>query len=175
MRDIWHAFPIRRIRVAGIAVAVTAAVAMGFFSPGAANADTFVPLPDGHVEGPGATIDSVGEHAVVSPSLADNGIGRNVWVSGRVSADVVTPHGTVGPYNGPQNNPGTGDSSTHGASALTVGYIVGCQVALGSLSSSLSAALSTAPSLSGSLSLPLAPGDVKWVRFDQIDIPDSGT
>ncbi|MCU1639962.1 MAG: hypothetical protein JWN03_237 [Nocardia sp.] len=174
MRIVRSVGRIRMYRAAGAAIAAVALA--GFAAPGAANADAFASLPNGHSEGQGATIDSVGEHVVVSPSLASNGAGRNAWVSGRVTADVVAPHRSVGPNNGPQNSPGTNDSSTHGVSALTVGYEVGCQVALGSSSPGVSASLSSAPSISASASLPLSlsPGEVKWVRFDQIDIPDSG-
>ncbi|WP_433678202.1 MspA family porin [Nocardia sp. CA-119907] len=172
MRNHHRSF--RRTGARPVVVVTAAVAAVGLYSAGGANADTFVPLPDGHTEGPGATIDSVGEQAVVSPSLAANGAGRTVWVSGRVTADVVTPHGEVGPNNGPKGDAGTNNSSTHGVSTLTVGYLVGCQVALGSLSASLSAAFSSAPSATGSFSVPLAPGQVKWVRFDQKDMADSG-
>ncbi|MEV6321118.1 mspA family protein, partial [Nocardia sp. NPDC051787] len=96
----------RGARVAGIGAA--AAVAMGLLSTGAANADTFVPLPDGHKVGPGVTITRNGERALISPSLAANGAGRVVWVSGNAIADVaVTPEGEIGPNNGPTGNPGT--------------------------------------------------------------------
>jgi hypothetical protein len=57
---------------------------------------------------------------------------------------------------------------------MSVGYLVGCQVSLGSLSAALSGEVSTSPTLSGSLSLPLAPGQVKWVNFDQKDMTESG-
>ncbi|MGV9482935.1 hypothetical protein, partial [Gordonia aichiensis] len=113
---------------AGAAVAVT----IGLLSAGAANADTFVPLPDGQKNGPGVTVSRTGESAIVSPSLAANGAGRVVWVSGNARADVqVTPEGEVGPWNGPSNRPGSNNSSTHGASQLSTGYIVGCQVSIG--------------------------------------------
>src|SRR5690606_36635221 len=93
-------------RVVGIGAAAT--IAVGLFSAGAANADTFVPLPDGEKLGPGVTITRTGEHAVVSPSLAANGAGRVAWVSGNATADVtVTPEGEEGPNNGPSNAPGT--------------------------------------------------------------------
>ncbi|MCX4093256.1 MspA family porin [Nocardia sp. alder85J] len=160
-------------RAAGVALAATAAVGLG--AAGAANADTFVPLTDGHTDGAGAVIDSRGEHALISPSLAGNGAGRNVWVSGDVSADVDTPDGAAGPWNGAAGGTGTNNSSTHGTSELTVGYVVGCQVSLGSLSTSMSAALSSAPSLAGSLSLPLKPGEITWVTIDQKDLPHTGT
>ncbi|MFI1915374.1 MspA family porin [Nocardia sp. NPDC020380] len=151
-------------------------VALGFFSPGAANADAWVALPDGHIEGPGVKITSRGERAIVSPSLASNGAGRSTWVSGNITAEVDTPDGTIGPNNGAKNFPGTNNSSTHGSSGLTVGYIVGCQVAVGSLSASTGFTISpTSPSVSGGVSIPLTAGQVAWVQIDNIDTPKSGT
>ncbi|MGW4246447.1 MspA family porin [Nocardia sp. NPDC004722] len=76
------------------AVAAVAAT-IGLLSTGAANADTFVPLPDGHITEPGVSM-------------------------------------------------------------------------------GISAGISSSPSLSGSLSLPLGPGEVKWVNFDQKDMVESG-
>lgn len=94
----------RGARVAGFGAA--AAVAMGMLSTGAADADTFVPLPDGQKVGPGVTITRNGDQALISPSLAANGAGRVVWVSGNVVADVtVTPEGEIGPNNGPTETP----------------------------------------------------------------------
>ncbi|MGF6887055.1 hypothetical protein ABIA39_004189 [Nocardia sp. GAS34] len=172
MRDIKKAGSAWVLRATGIAAACTAAI--GLFSTGAANADTFVPLPDGHVVNPGVTIDSVGNSVNISPSLAANGAGRVAWLSTHITANVTTPPGTVGPNNGPINNPGTNNSSTHGASTMSVGYVVGCQVALGALTAGVSGEISTTPTLSGSLSLPLAPGQVKWVNYDQKDMTTSG-
>ncbi|MBO0855040.1 MAG: MspA family porin [Nocardia sp.] len=153
---------------------MTAGAAVGIWSPGAAVADVTVPLPDGHIDGPGIHIASSGERAVISPSLAANGAGRTAWVTGNVTVDIQTPPGTVGPKNGASNDPGTNDSSTHGASQVTVGYVVGCQVALGNMSASLGATLSTSPTVSGGISFPLAPGQVKWVQVDYLEMPTSG-
>ncbi|WP_216896289.1 MspA family porin [Nocardia alni] len=172
MREIRNAGSAWALRAAGITVAVTAAI--GLFSTGAANADTFVPLPDGHVVDPGVTIDSTGNSVIISPSLAANGAGRVAWLSSHIVTNVTTPVGTVGPWNGPQNNAGTNNSSTHGASTLSVGYVMGCQVSLGELSAGVSGEISTTPTLSGSLSLPLSPGQVKWVNYDQQDMTSSG-
>ncbi|MFQ6330534.1 MspA family porin [Nocardia sp. CWNU-33] len=166
----------RGVRVAGVGAA--AAVAMGLFSTGAANADTFVPLPDGQKIGTGVTINRTGERALISPSLSANGAGRVVWVSGNAIADVaVTPEGTVGPYNGATNAPGTNNSSTHGASALTTGYIVGCQVSIASdaISAGVSGGVSLdGGSLGGSIGLNLGPGEVKFVSIDSKDILKPG-
>ncbi|MFE7723910.1 MspA family porin [Nocardia rhizosphaerihabitans] len=159
---------------AGAAVAVT----IGLLSAGAANADTFVPLPDGEKLGPGVTLSRTGEHAVISPSLAANGAGRVVWVSGNARADVqVTPEGEIGPYNGPTNRPGSNNSSTHGASQLNTGYIVGCQVSIGdeAIRAGLQGAISTdGPGVFGSFGLDLGPGEVAFVQIDAKDILKPG-
>ncbi|MEV0331652.1 MspA family porin [Nocardia sp. NPDC050717] len=159
---------------AGAAVAVT----MGLLSAGAANADTFVPLPDGHKQGPGVTLSRTGEHALVSPSLAANGAGRVVWVSGNARADVTeTPEGEVGPYNGPSNRPGSNNSSTHGASNLNTGYIVGCQVSIAddAIGAGLSGGVSSGGvSAGGSIGLNLGPGEVAFVQIDAKDILKPG-
>ncbi|MGV9835385.1 MspA family porin [Nocardia niigatensis] len=166
-------------RVAG--VGAVAAVAMGLFSTGAANADTFVPLPDGQKVNPAGTvtITRTGEHAIVSPSLAANGAGRVVWVSGAASAVITdTPEGTVGPNNGPTNNPGSNNSSTHGTSQISTGYIVGCQVSIGedAVSAGISGTLSlTNGSIGGSIGLNLGPGQVVFVQIDFKDVPKAGT
>ncbi|MFI7003645.1 MspA family porin [Nocardia sp. NPDC050175] len=166
----------RGVRIAGAGAA--AAVAMGLLSTGAANADTFVPLPDGQKIGPGVTISRNGEHAVISPSLAANGAGRVVWVSGNAVADITaTPEGKVGPTNGATNNPGTNNSSTHGTSQLNTGYIVGCQVSIAD--NAISAGVSGGINLSGanaggSIGVNLGPGDVKFVNIDAKDITKPG-
>ncbi|WP_460697580.1 MspA family porin [Nocardia thraciensis] len=156
------------------AAAAILVTAVGLWSPGAARADTFVPLPDGHIEGPGVKITNVGERAVISPSLAANGAGRTAWVSGNVTVDIETPEGEVGPNNGALNEPGTNNSSTHGSSGLTVGYIVGCQVALGNFGPSLAVTLSQTPSAAAGLSFPISPGEVKWVQINNKDMKKSG-
>ncbi|MEV5838373.1 MspA family porin [Nocardia sp. NPDC052112] len=166
----------RGARIAGVGAA--AAVAMGLLSTGAANADTFVPLPDGQKNGPDVTLTRTGEHALISPSLAANGAGRVVWVSGNAIADVnVTPEGTVGPNNGASGAPGTNNSSTHGASQLSTGYIVGCQVSIASdaISAGLSGGINlSGGSLGGSIGLNLGPGEVKFVQIDYKDILKPG-
>jgi hypothetical protein len=136
----------RSARLAGFGVA--AAVAVGLMSTGAANADTFVPLPGGekvvNAGGITAKIARNAESALVSPSLAANGAGRVAWVSGDVFADL---QGAV-PEEG---------------ATLTTGYIVGCQLDITGLEAGISGSLSLdGPSASGSLSLPIAPGEVKF-------------
>lgn len=166
-------------RVVGSTGCVTvAAVTLGLLSTGAADADTFVPLPDGSKAGPGVIVSRTGEHAVISPSLAANGAGRVVWVSGTASADVsVTPEGEVGPNNGPTGADGTNNSSTHGASQLNTGYIVGCQVSIAddAIGAGLSAGITTTgANVGGSVGLNLGPGEVKFVQIDFKDILKPG-
>lgn len=166
----------RGARAAGVGAAV--AMAMGFFSVGAAHADTFVPLPDGEKIGPGVTITRTNESALISPSLAANGAGRVVWVSGKARADVTaTPEGTVGPNNGARGDEGTMNSSTHGASRLTTGYIVGCQVSIGGDAISLGGDVSvgtSGPGVNGSFGVKLGPGQIKMVTVDGKDILKPG-
>ncbi len=166
----------RGVRIAGVVVA--AAAGMGLLSTGAASADVFVPLPDGQKLGPGVTVSRTGEHALISPSLAANGAGRVVWVSGNAIADVsVTPEGAVGPSNGASGAPGTNNSSTHGASQLSTGYIVGCQVSIASdaISAGLSGGINlSGGSLGGSIGINLGPGEVKFVQIDYKDILKPG-
>lgn len=169
----------RGARIAGIGAA--AAVAMGLFSTGAANADTFVPLPDGQKVAPSGTvtITRTGERATISPSLSANGAGRVVWVSGNATAEVTeTPEGTAGPNNGAANGPGSNNSSTHGTSQLSTGYIIGCQISIGedAITAGVSGGLSLSDaSLGGSIGVNLGPGEVKFVQIDYKDIKKAGT
>ncbi|WP_433681091.1 MspA family porin [Nocardia sp. CA-119907] len=160
-------------------VGAGAVVAVGLLSTGAANADAFVALPDGQKAGPGVNVIRNGEHAIVSPSLAANGAGRTVWMSGNAIAEVaVTPEGAVGPNNGPSGAPGTNNSSTHGISQLSTGYIVGCQVSIAdnAISAGVSGGINlSGGSLGGSVGLNLGPGEVKFVQIDYKDIPKPGT
>ncbi|MEU6579224.1 MspA family porin [Nocardia sp. NPDC046763] len=165
-------------RFAGVGAA--AAVAIGLFSTGAANADTFVPLPDGQKVNPAGTvtITRTGEHAIVSPSLSANGAGRVVWVSGVASAVIDTPDGTVGPNNGPVGGPGSNNSSTHGTSQINTGYIVGCQISIGedAISAGISGNVSlNSAGVGGSIGVNLGPGQVAFVQIDSKDVPKSGT
>ena len=99
-------------RLAG--VGAVSAVALGFFSAGAANADTFVPLPDGSITrtidgGTTVTVSRVGETALISPSLGSTPLHRNVWTSGTAVVDVSGP-------------------KTSGS--IEPGYIVACQLTM---------------------------------------------
>ncbi|MFB7878767.1 MspA family porin [Nocardia sp. NPDC056064] len=155
-----------------------AAIAFGGFAAGTAGADAHVPLPDGQRNGPGVSITRTGERAVISPSLAANGAGRVAWVSGTVTADVTaTPEGEVGPYNGPAGKEGSNNSSTHGASQLNTGYIIGCQVAIGddAISAGISGGIDlSGGSLGGSVGLDIGPGEVKFVQIEKKDILKAG-
>ena len=138
----------RGARVAGLGAA--AAVALGLMSTGAANADTFVPLPGGekivNAGGVTAKIARNAESALVSPSLAANGAGRVAWVSGDVFAELG------------------GEIPEEGAT-LTTGYIVGCQADITGLEGGLSADLGLdSLGLGGSLSIPISAGEVKFAK-----------
>ncbi|MFD3427355.1 MspA family porin [Nocardia fluminea] len=93
--------------------AITAA-ALGLLSTGAANADQFVDLApvsltESMSDGSLLTVNS-DDAAVVSPSMGATPLHRNVWVSGHVAVQ---------------------GSPIMTSARLEVGYIVGCQVALG--------------------------------------------
>lgn len=165
------------VRLGGVGAVI--ACAAGLATAGHAAADTFVPLPDGREYAPGATITRTAEHAVVSPSMAANGAGRVAWVSATITAEVTqTP--TVegpGPYSVPEDWPGTNNSSTHGASQVNTGYIVGCQVSIGdsAISAGLSGNVSTnGAGLSGSAGIQIGPGEVAFVRVGFKDILEPG-
>ncbi|WP_330228436.1 MspA family porin [Nocardia sp. NBC_00508] len=96
-------------RAAGLCA--SAAITMGLLSTGAANADTFVPLPGGELtktlsDGTVVTIRLVGESATISPSMGSTPVHRNAWVSGSAQVEVS---GAAG-------------------GAIFPGYTVGCQV-----------------------------------------------
>ncbi|GGK49281.1 MspA family porin [Nocardia camponoti] len=96
-------------KVAGVSAAAT--VAVGLFSTGAANADTFVPLPGGDItkvlsDGTVVNIKLVGESANINPSLGSTPVHRNAWVSGSAQVSV----------------------SDGGSGRIYPGYTVGCQV-----------------------------------------------
>jgi hypothetical protein len=136
----------RGARIAGLGAA--AAVVLGLMSTGAANADTFVPLPGGEkVVNAGSVTAKIArnaESALVSPSLAANGAGRVAWVSGDVFAELG------------------GEIPEEGAT-LTTGYIVGCQADITGLEGGLSADLGLdSLGLGGSLSIPISAGEVKF-------------
>ena len=172
-------------------MAVIGATAVGLVSQGAANADTFVKLPGGSIRGDdGIVLSRSNESAQISPSLAANGAGRTAWVSADIT--LVAPNlkeKKAGPNRGAQNEStstsgtlGTNSTETNGAAAtLSTGYIVGCQVAIGSLSLGGGGALSglggTAPTLAlnGTFSVPLTPGAVSFAVVNSKNIEKKGT
>ncbi|WP_028477640.1 MspA family porin [Nocardia sp. CNY236] len=96
-------------RAAGVGAAAT--IAMGLFSAGAANADTFVPLPGGEisktlVDGTVVTVRMVGESANINPSMGATPLHRNAWVSGSAQVEL----------------------SNDAGGRIFPGYTVGCQV-----------------------------------------------
>ncbi|OZC88152.1 hypothetical protein CH282_08380 [Rhodococcus sp. 06-418-1B] len=96
---------LRRIgRIAALGAA--ASMAVGLMSTGVANAETFVPLPNGEkVAGP-YKIAHFDESAKVAPQIAFNGLNRNAWATGTALSEV--PEGATG--------------------TLKTGYLVGCQL-----------------------------------------------
>ncbi|WP_072813927.1 MspA family porin [Rhodococcus zopfii] len=183
-------------------VAAAAAIALGFLSVGAANADTLVPLPDGEITAPGgkATVTRTEESALISPSMAANPTNRVAWVSGKITARVNVDipkepgktDGSTSPLAGANN------SSTHGVSRINTGYIVGCQVDISGLKGNLGINFSTggssamtgnlltdavtgvttltnAVSPTASLSVPLQPGQVTFVHLEGKDITEKNT
>ncbi len=174
------AHPVRLgVQAAGVAATVIAVI--GLLSTGAAKADAFVPLPNGEQIADGVKIDRYGESAYIYPSMSANGAGRDANVSGTVIANVTAtptiPH--TGPFNiPPANSPGSNNSSVHGSSQLNTGYIVGCQVSIGTSAITAGGGLSlstTQAGANGSISLQLGPGQVTFVQLSYKDILHPGT
>ncbi|MGW4248051.1 MspA family porin [Nocardia sp. NPDC004722] len=99
-------------RAAGIGAVATAA--LGLFSTGAANADTFVPLPGGTLtqtmdDGTVVTITMTGESANINPSMGATPLHRNAWASGTARVQLSGTNGNAG-------------------GKIVPGYVVGCQV-----------------------------------------------
>ncbi|MEV0945459.1 MspA family porin [Rhodococcus sp. NPDC049939] len=147
---------LRRVaRIAGLGAA--AAVALGLMSTGAANADTFVPLPGGEkvmdAGGVNVKVARNAESALLSPSLSANGASRVAWLSGDVFADL-------------------GGNVPEEGATLTTGYIVGCQADISGLDAGLAGGFSlTGPSLGAAMSMPMSPGEVTFVKLgDKSDL-----
>jgi hypothetical protein len=99
-------------RAAGAGAVATAA--LGLFSTGAANADTFVPLPGGDItktlsDGTVVHVWMDGESANINPSMGATPLHRNAWASGSAHVEISS------------------DSSATGGK-IYPGYTVGCQV-----------------------------------------------
>ncbi|GAB0101458.1 hypothetical protein JMUB6875_04220 [Nocardia sp. JMUB6875] len=154
-------------RAAGVAAAATAA--LGLLSTGAANADTFVPLPGGSItetmdDGTVVTISMTGESANINPSMGSTPLHRNAWVSGTAR---VTLSGTNGAVGG----------------KIVPGYVVGCQVNIsgGGASGGASGALDagdqvsvnkSGTGLNGGGNLTLGPGQSKAFYLLDQEAPD---
>ncbi len=100
--------------VAGVCVPLVLAVG------GSAGADTLVPLPDGHAsytthDGVTVRVDRTGESATISGSMAASPLSRNAMVSAVATVQATAP-GAVKITGG----------------RIETGYLVGCQVDLGS-------------------------------------------
>lgn len=147
------------VRLAGLGAA--SAVALGFFSAGAANADTFVPLPDGQIsktldDGTVVTVFRSGESALISPSMGATPLHRNVWTSGLARVEV----------------------STDAGGSIEPGYIVACQLTFGGgadggagLDATVdpsTGATQGAPSTSGNAGITIGPGQA--VKYPILDL-----
>lgn len=104
---------INRTMTARLAAGVAVTAALGLSSTGAANADTFVPLPGGVIsqtlsDGTVVTVRLVGESANLSGSMGATPLHRNAWVSGSAQVELSGPHASGG--------------------SIFPGYVVGCQV-----------------------------------------------
>ncbi|WP_045822865.1 MspA family porin [Williamsia herbipolensis] len=171
-------------------MAVVGATAVGLVSQGAANADTFVKLPNGAQRGDDLLITRSNESVQVSPSLAANSFGRNAWVSADITLYAPKLKAKkAGPNRGPAGEATAGFAGTNGvetngaAATLSAGYIVGCQVnfqgltlgggfSLGNFGASNG---NSSAGLSGSVSVPLTPGGVNFVVLNYKNVEKAGT
>ncbi|MDF0531404.1 MspA family porin [Tsukamurella sp. 8F] len=122
----------KKIVLRGAAAAVVAGTAVAGLASGAADADTFIPLPNGSVTqriGGGAiTVTATGQSAKLSPGMVALPSTRNAWVSGTVRATIKGA------------KPGNG--------TIQAGYVVGCQVAIGDTNIKLGASGDSGVSIS---------------------------
>lgn len=106
----------QKLAIRGASVVAVAGVALGALSTGAANADTFIPLPNGStsnkVGDATVTVTVTNQSAKLSPGMVSLPTTRNAWVSGVVSAKI---------------NGGKADGGS-----ISAGYAIGCQVDVGS-------------------------------------------
>ncbi|MGQ4619428.1 MspA family porin [Nocardia sp. R7R-8] len=151
-------------RLAGMGAAAT--VAMGLFSTGAANADTFVPLPGAEIvktlsDGTVITVRLADESATISPSMGATPIHRNAWVSASAQVEV---------------------SGTGAAGSIWPGYTVGCQVniagggvnggAAGTVTSDGNGGATGDVGGNGGANLSLGPGQAKSFYVLDLEKPD---
>ncbi|GAB17110.1 hypothetical protein GOEFS_019_00230 [Gordonia effusa NBRC 100432] len=140
------------LRRASAAAAVAAVAAVGLSSMGAGGAAAGK-LPNGFkkvtgIDGQVVQTWRTGEYAFAQQSEAHNGAGRSARVSGTYTSKISKGGGNV-----------------------EVGYLVGCQVNLGSLDAGIS--ISATPSVGASLSLPLSPGEIKKVAVTDKDFKNN--
>ncbi len=139
---------VRRAAVASAALAVAATGVIA--STGDADAAR---LPGGSktttgIDGQVVKISRTGESVRPQVSVANNGAGRSAAVSGTYSAKL-----------------------SKGTGSLTVGYLVGCQIDITGLKGGISGGIAlSGASLSGSVSVPLAPGQVAFVKGDSLSL-----
>ncbi|KXF49245.1 porin [Rhodococcus sp. SC4] len=151
-----------------LAAVGTAAVAtMGFFSVGAASADTFIPLPGGSIaktltDGTVVTVNLTDESANISASLGSTPLHRNVWVNGKAAVTL--------------------DGAGAKGATITPGYILACQVDFGA---SANGKAGSTPSVAddGTVSIPvtgttgagitLGPGQAKNVTLLDLEKKDA--
>jgi hypothetical protein len=130
-------------------------------STGAANADTFVPLPDQTVtqtlqDGSVVTLTLTEDSATINPSMGSTPLHRNAWVSGRVKVSMTNGQAIDG--------------------WVWPGYVVGCQIDINgggvSESATASATSSTTTASSGSTAtLSLGPGQAQTFSLLDIERP----
>jgi len=139
---------VRRAAVASAALAVAATGVIA--STGDADAAR---LPGGSktttgIDGQVVKLSRTGESVRPQVSVANNGAGRSAAVSGTYSAKL-----------------------SKGTGSLTVGYLVGCQIDITGLKGGISGGIAlSGASLSGSVSVPLAPGQVAFVKGDSLSL-----
>ncbi|MCX4097086.1 MspA family porin [Nocardia sp. alder85J] len=149
-------------RAAGVGAVTTAA--LGLFSTGAANADTFVPLPGADItrvlsDGAVVHVWIDGESATINPSMGATPLHRNAWASATAHINISGVDGDVG-------------------GNIYPGYVVGCQVDISgggvsggpTLGADWSSGQSVTPSASGTggANLTLGPGQAQ--SFYVLDI-----
>ncbi|WP_327149629.1 MspA family porin [Nocardia sp. NBC_01329] len=148
------------------AVGATASIALGLFSAGAANADTFIPLPGGEItktlsDGTAVTVRLVGESATISPSMGSTPVHRNAWASASAQVEIA------------------GGQKVGGK--IYPGYVVGCQVNIdgGGVEGGADADVSVegdsaeiSPSAEGGANLTVGPGQAKSFYVLDIEKPD---
>ncbi|MFI5780571.1 MspA family porin [Nocardia sp. NPDC051570] len=154
-------------RAAGIGAVATAA--LGLFSTGAANADTFMPLPGADLtktlsDGTVVHLWVDGESANINPSMGSTPLHRNAWVSGTAHIQLSGNNAAVG-------------------GIIRPGYVVGCQVNIsgGDASAQPSVgvdwskgqnSVAVTPSMGGGGNLTLGPGVAQAFYILDREAPD---